>query len=341
MSKKKNTRDAIAELARKRELRRQSADQYKRNRAADIAKNEREGRPGDVDFQRMITDFRRNTKLRARSHRPIDASNINIAIRKRPILSKEIARKDWDSITCLHPLTLVHQSSTKVDGISKYLSTTEFSFDHSFDETDDHDVVYRNTAQPLIPFVCDGGNATVFAYGQTGSGKTYTMTKLQDMAADDIFKTLESKKYENDNLGVRVSFFEIYGGRCIDLLNNRSRLSIREDGKGNVVVCGLCEQECHDASEMLEVMRIGHQARATSKTEMNETSSRSHAICRVDIFDRNDPKKITRGKFSLIDLAGSERAADTKNHNRQRRVEGAVVVTYGCFYRTLTITASA
>jgi hypothetical protein len=51
-----------------------------------------------------------------------DSSNINIAIRKRPILQKEIARKDWDSITCLHPLTLVHQCSTKVDGISKYLA---------------------------------------------------------------------------------------------------------------------------------------------------------------------------------------------------------------------------
>jgi kinesin family protein 2/24 len=64
----------------------------------------------------------------------------------------------------------------------------------------------------------------VFAYGQTGSGKTYTMMAIQDMAAQDIFKTIGG----NTGEGVKVSFFEIYGGRCIDLLNSRTRLSIRE-----------------------------------------------------------------------------------------------------------------
>ena len=320
--KKRNTRDAIAELARKREERRRSASDYKRNRLNQIAKNERDGRPGDVDFQRMIQQYRTTTKLRKRSHKPIDSSNINIAIRKRPIMSREVARKDWDSITCLHPLTLVHQSSTKVDGISKFLSTTEFSFDHSFDETDDNDSVYRNTAQPLIPFVLNGGNATVFAYGQTGSGKTYTMTAIQEMAAADIFSMLD-QEHRHGDLGVRVSFFEIYGGRCIDLLNRRSRLSIREDGKGNVVVVGLTQQDCAVAGDMLDVMKLGHEARATSKTEMNETSSRSHAICRVDVYNRTTNRTV--GKFSLIDLAGSERGVDTKNHNRQRRIEGAEI----------------
>jgi kinesin family member 2/24 len=322
-NKRLNTRDAIAELARKREERRRSASDFKRNRKQQQQKNEREGRPGDVDFQNMIEDYRENTKLRKRSHKPIDNSNINIAIRKRPILQREVARKDWDSITCLHPLTLVHQCSTKVDGISKFLSTTEFSFDHSFDEKDTNDSVYRNTAKPLIPFVLAGGNATVFAYGQTGSGKTYTMTAIQESAASDIFSTIE-EEHGHDSLGVRVSFFEIYGGRCIDLLNRRSRLSIREDGRGNVVVGGLKELECYTASDMLDVMKLGHQARATSKTEMNETSSRSHAICRVEIFDRvNNDRSV--GKFSLIDLAGSERGVDTKNHNRQRRIEGAEI----------------
>ena len=244
--KKKNTRNAIEELARKRDERRRSAAAYKKNRQAAADKNVREGRPGDIDFQRMIADFRSNTKLRKRSHKPIDASNINIAIRKRPIMTKEVERKDWDSITCLHPLTLVHQCSTKVDGISKYLSTNEFSFDHSFDELDDNESVYKNTAQPLIPFVCSGGNATVFAYGQTGSGKTYTMTAIQEMAALDIFTTM---KQERKDLGVRVSFFEIYGGKCIDLLNRRNRLAIREDGKGHVVVVGVLEQECDNAGK--------------------------------------------------------------------------------------------
>ncbi len=236
-------------------------------------------------------------------------------------MPREVRRKDWDSVTCLNPITMIHQCQHKVDGITKYLDTTEFSFDHSFDEKDDNDTVYRCTARPLIPFVLAGGNATVFAYGQTGSGKTYTMTALQEMAAEDIFDSLE-RKYAHENLTVTVSFFEIYGGRCIDLLNHRARLSIREDGRGNVVIGGLKEHVVGSSKSMLEVIHAGHAARATSKTEMNEASSRSHAICQVQIKERGG---IARGKFSLIDLAGSERAADTKNHNRQRRVEGAEI----------------
>ena len=92
------------------------------------------------------------------------------------------------------------------------------------------------------------------------------MMAIQEMAAQDIFKTIR-----NTGEGVKVSSFEIYGGRCIDLLNSRTRLSIREDGKGNVVVGGLKEHVCLKKEEMLNVMKIGHSARATSKTEMNET----------------------------------------------------------------------
>ena len=324
--KPKSTVEKIEELRRNREERRRSADQYKRQRQQDKRRNEEMGRPGDIDFQRMIQHFRRTTKLKKRSHRPVDPrdprANINICIRKRPVMQHEIKRKDWDAITCLHPLTLVHKCEHKVDGITKYLTNTEFSFDHSFDENDGNECIYRCTAQPLIPFVLDGGNATVFAYGQTGSGKTYTMTGMQEMAARDVFRKIE-EEHPHEDLGVKVSFFEIYGGRCIDLLNKRSKLSIREDGRGNVVVGGICEREVSTAGEMLDVMQQGHATRATSKTEMNEVSSRSHAICRVDIFEKGVGQ--SRGKFSLIDLAGSERASDTKNHNRQRRMEGAEI----------------
>ena len=233
--KPKSTVEKIEELRRNREERRRSADQFKRQRQQDKRRNEEMGRPGDIDFQRMIQNFRRTTKLKKRSHRPLDQNdpraNINICIRKRPVMAHEIKRKDWDAITCLHPLTLVHKCEHKVDGITKYLTNTEFSFDHSFDEKDDNECIYRCTARPLIPFVLDGGNATVFAYGQTGSGKTYTMTGMQEMTARDVFRTLE-EEHPHEDLGVKVSFFEIYGGRCIDLLNKRSKLSIREDGRG-------------------------------------------------------------------------------------------------------------
>ena len=93
---------------------------------------------------------------------------------------------------------------------------------------------------PLVDFITSGagGRATCFAYGQTGSGKTYTMSGIQVMVAEDIFRLLADNERsggdgckEGDTV-VTVSFFELYGGRCQDLLNDRCRLKILEDGKG-------------------------------------------------------------------------------------------------------------
>lgn len=159
--------------------------------------------------------------------------------------------------------------------------------------------------------------------GQTGSGKTYTMVGIQKFMAEDLFHLLETDShYQSENLQVGVSFFEIYGGRCQDLLNHRHRLEIREDGDGEVQVAGLEEVPARDAAAMLAIIEMGNRNRTTHATESNDVSSRSHAICQITI--RNERDKVI-GRLSLIDLAGSERGADTKSHNRQRRMEGAEI----------------
>ena len=158
----------------------------------------------------------------------------------------------------------------------------------------------------LVPFVINGGNATVFAYGQTGSGKTYTMTAMEELLSESLFACLRERN--EDSLSVHVSFFEIYGGRCIDLLNSRKRLAVREDGRGQVQIAGLVRKEVRSETELREYIKRGNATRSTSKTEMNEASSRSHAICQLTIMD--SAAKAVRGKYSLIDLAGSERASD-------------------------------
>jgi kinesin family member 2/24 len=318
---KKSTVQAIEELRRNREERRRSAEQYKKNRAADKIRFEKKGQPGDVDFQRMIETFRKECKYKKRSHR-VKEDMMKVCIRKRPIIARERRMKDWDTVTGLNPLCIIHKSSKKVCGITKYLDNTEFSFDHVFDEVDDNALVYKVTTQPLLKHVFSkGGNATVFAYGQTGSGKTYTMVAMQNRAAEEIFQNLQQEGNIHD-AQIICAFFEIYGGRCIDLLNRRKRLTIREDGKGNVVVGGLQEVEVSTKDELLECISRGNSSRATHATEMNAVSSRSHAICRITV---RFPDKRGNGMFSLIDLAGSERGQDTKNHNRQRRVEGAEI----------------
>jgi kinesin family member 2/24 len=137
---------------------------------------------------------------------------------------------------------VVHEPKQKVD-LTKFLENQHFRFDYAFDDTATNEMVYRYffsicvfvpsaksgvfrfTAQPLVQFVFEGGMATCFAYGQTGSGKTHTMGgdfqgRTQDckkgiyaMAANDVFKQLNSPKFKNLNLRVSASFFEIYSGK--------------------------------------------------------------------------------------------------------------------------------
>jgi kinesin family protein 2/24 len=105
-------------------------------------------------------------------------------------------------------------------------------------------------------------------------------------------------------------------------LNHRNRLNIREDGSGEVVVGDLEELEVQSAEDMAAVIDMGNQNRTTHATESNDVSSRSHAICQIVLRRGNGAM---HGKYSLIDLAGSERAADTMSNNRQRRMEGSEI----------------
>lgn len=191
---------------------------------------------------------------------------ICICVRKRPISEKEVKKNDHDSVTVLHPDVWVHSAKKRVDGISKYLDHNSFRFDHAFDENVSTDVVYKYSTMPLVDFVCSGtgGRATVFAYGQTGSGKTYTMEGIQELVAEDMFHLLANEYGESDgctfqDTTVTVAYFEIYGSFIQDLLNNRQRLKILEDGKGEIVVSGLEEFEANDSAQFLALVASGNQ----------------------------------------------------------------------------------
>ena len=296
-------------------------EKIKLERAAEEQRNRENGTPGDVDFQRMIRVYRQDQPPE-QPHVVSDDEKICICVRKRPISSKEINRRDYDSITCLNPVVVVHDCKLRVDGISKYLDSTSFEVDHTFHEDNSTEEVYAYVVKPLVDFVLKNGHATVFAYGQTGSGKTYTMQGIQNQMVDDLFLGIEQAQAHTDTQ-ILVSYFEIYGGRCQDLLNNRNRLNVREDGNGEVVVADLMEVEAVSAEELHGVIDTGNKNRTTHATESNDESSRSHAICQISL--RSKMRDRLLGKFSLIDLAGSERGADTKSHNRQRRMEGAEI----------------
>lgn len=260
-----------------------------------------------------------------------DHARICICVRKRPVSDKERSQNDHDSVTCFNPVVCIHSAKFRVDGITKYLDHNSFRFDHAFDETVSTDDVYKHTTMPLLDFVCagTGGRATVFAYGQTGSGKTHTMNGIQQILCQDLFLLLSKGGVENGcslkETSIMVSFFELYGGFVQDLLNDRNRLKVLEDGKGEIQVTGLLEKEVAGPDQFSSIVDTGNSARTTHMTEKNDTSSRSHAICQIMLRDKSSGK--LRGKLSLVDLAGSERGTDTKTHNAQRRAESSDINT--------------
>ncbi|MGH0171217.1 UNVERIFIED_CONTAM: hypothetical protein FKN15_060896, partial [Acipenser sinensis] len=245
----------------------------------------------------------------------------------------ENALKDLDVLTIpSKDVVMVHEPKQKVD-LTRYLENQTFRFDYAFDDTTTNEMVYRFTARPLVETIFERGMATCFAYGQTGSGKTHTMGgdfsgKNQDcskgiyaLAARDVFLMLKKPNYKKLDLQVYATFFEIYSGKVFDLLNRKTKLRVLEDGKQQVQVVGLQEREVKCTEDVLKLIEIGNSCRTSGQTSANAHSSRSHAVFQI-ILRR---KGKMHGKFSLIDLAGNERGADTSSADRQTRLEGAEI----------------
>ncbi|NWV08190.1 KIF24 protein, partial [Ptilonorhynchus violaceus] len=256
-----------------------------------------------------------------------ESEKIRVCVRKRPLCLREVRRGEVNIITVKDKETLLlHEKKEAVD-LTQYILQHVFYFDEVFGESCTNQDVYMKTAYPLIQHIFDGGNATCFAYGQTGAGKTYTMIGthrnpgLYALAAKDIFRHLEASPSRKD-LFVLISFYEIYCGQLYDLLNGRKRLFAREDGKHIVQIVGLREVQVDSVDQLLEVILKGGKERSTGATGVNSDSSRSHAIIQIQI---KDTANRTFGRISFIDLAGSERAADARDSDRQTKMEGAEI----------------
>ncbi|XP_063151963.1 kinesin-like protein KIF24 [Candoia aspera] len=256
-----------------------------------------------------------------------ETDKIRVCVRKRPLGVREERRGEVNILIVEDKETLLlHEKKEAVD-LTQYVLQHVFYFDEVFGETCSNQDVYKKTAHPLIQHVFSGGNATCFAYGQTGAGKTYTMfgthknPGLYALAAKEIFRQLETPQARKD-LHVWISFYEIYCGQLYDLLNGRKRLFAREDSKHIVQIVGLREVQVNTVNLLLEVILKGGKERSTGATGVNSDSSRSHAIIQIQI---KDAANRVFGRISFIDLAGSERAADAKDSDRQTKMEGAEI----------------
>ena len=314
-TKIKSVQDDIDNLKKRREERK-----AKENRKMALNNHESVGRYMDKDYEKMIR-FKRGDIYSSEPdpHTSIDNSKIFVIVRKRPLSKKEISNGEIDCISCLNPKVVVHECKIKIDGITKYLEDHEFYYDNAFNENESTEEIYGYTIEPMINLVLKKGIVTCFAYGQTGSGKTFTMKGIQNLAIESLFQESQKlkKKFE-----FFISFFEIYGGRLYDLLNNKNKLQVFDDSKGVTQIYGLQEIYAETQEDMKLIIDKANSIRTTHNTVTNETSSRSHAICNIVIKEKGSKEF---GKLSLVDLAGSERAEETQSNNRTRRAEGAEI----------------
>ncbi|XP_055490889.1 kinesin-like protein KIF2A isoform X2 [Leucoraja erinacea] len=319
----------VEKLQEKREKRRIQQQEMREKRAQEV-----DSTNPNWEIMCMIREFRSSLDYRPLTATdPIDEQRICVCVRKRPLNKKENVIRDLDVLTIpSKDVVMVHEPKQKVD-LTKYLENQTFRFDYAFDETATNEMVYRFTARPLVETIFDRGMATCFAYGQTGSGKTHTMGgdftgKNQDcskgiyaLAARDVFLMLKKPNYRKIELQVYATFFEIYSGKVFDLLNRKTKLRVLEDGKQQVQVVGLSERDVKCTEDVLKLIEVGNSCRTSGQTSANAHSSRSHAVFQI-ILRR---KGKMHGKFSLIDLAGNERGADTSSADRQTRLEGAEI----------------
>uniref|UniRef100_A0A8C8IQ80 Kinesin-like protein n=1 Tax=Oncorhynchus tshawytscha TaxID=74940 RepID=A0A8C8IQ80_ONCTS len=222
-----------------------------------------------------------------------------------------------------------------------------FNFDYSYwshttpDDINYHSQkqVYKDIGEEMLLHAFEGYNVCIFAYGQTGSGKSYTMMGKQDqkdqqgiipLLCEDLFTKISDSNTDNSlSYSVEVSYMEIYCERVRDLLNpkNKGNLRVREHPLMGPYVEDLSKLAVTSYNDIQDLMESGNKARTVAATNMNETSSRSHAVFNIiftqkkhDMDSENTSEKVS--KISLVDLAGSERA-DSTGAKGTRLKEGA------------------
>ncbi|XP_025264396.1 kinesin-like protein unc-104 isoform X18 [Camponotus floridanus] len=268
-------------------------------------------------------------------------SSVKVAVRVRPFNHREITRQAQCIIDMTGNTTSI--VNPKATPGSKD-AVKSFNYDYSYFSMDPNDenyssqlMVYKDIGEEMLIHAFEGYNVCIFAYGQTGAGKSYTMMGKQEDGQEgiipqickDLFRKISYTSNERLKYSVEVSYMEIYCERVRDLLNpkNRGNLRVREHPLYGPYVEDLSKLAVLSYQDIHDLIDEGNKARTVAATNMNETSSRSHAV--FTIFFTQQQQDCATGlmtekvsKISLVDLAGSERA-DSTGAKGTRLKEGA------------------
>ncbi|KAK3593264.1 hypothetical protein CHS0354_012358 [Potamilus streckersoni] len=263
-------------------------------------------------------------------------SSVKVAVRVRPFNNRELSRGSENIITMSGKTTCIRNPKAVGPKDSKEGAIKSFNFDYSYwSHTSPEDPnfasqkqVYEEIGLEMLDHAFEGYNVCIFAYGQTGSGKSYTMMGKNEpgqqgivpQLCEDLFNRIKSSKAQDEEVkySVEVSYMEIYCERVRDLLNpgNKANLKVREHPLLGPYVEDLSKLAVQSFEDINNLIDEGNKARTVAATNMNETSSRSHAVFtiilsqkRYDVDTDMTGEKVS--KISLVDLAGSERANST------------------------------
>ncbi|XP_029943287.1 kinesin-like protein KIF1C [Salarias fasciatus] len=266
------------------------------------------------------------------------AASVKVAVRVRPFNSRETTHNSRCVIQMRGNTTSILNPKQTKDGAKN------FTFDHSYwSHTPDdssfasQQQVYKDIGEEMLLHAFEGYNVCIFAYGQTGAGKSYTMMGKQEpgqegiipQLCEDLFQRTGENRDPDLTYSVEVSYMEIYCERVRDLLNPKSQgtLRVREHPILGPYVEDLSKLAVTGFPDIRDLMDAGNKARTVAATNMNETSSRSHAVFTIVFTQKRrdqltglDTEKVS--KVSLVDLAGSERA-DSSGARGTRLKEGA------------------
>ncbi|XP_026062296.1 kinesin-like protein KIF1A isoform X5 [Carassius auratus] len=265
-------------------------------------------------------------------------ASVKVAVRVRPFNSREMGKES----KCIIQMS---GNTTTIINPKQPKESKSFNFDYSYwSHTTPEDVnyacqkqVYKDIGEEMLLHAFEGYNVCIFAYGQTGAGKSYTMMGRQEkdqegiipLLCEDLFTKISDNNDNTMSYSVEVSYMEIYCERVRDLLNpkNKGNLRVREHPLMGPYVEDLSKLAVTSYNDIQDLMDSGNKARTVAATNMNETSSRSHAVFNIiftqkrhDGDTENTSEKVS--KISLVDLAGSERA-DSTGAKGTRLKEGA------------------
>ncbi|XP_065496942.1 kinesin-like protein KIFC3 isoform X2 [Caloenas nicobarica] len=260
----------------------------------------------------LLRKYRRELQLRKKCHNELVRlkGNIRVFGRVRPI-----TKEDGEGPEATNAVTFDADDDAVLHLLHKGKQVS-FELDKVFPPQASQEEVFQEV-QALVTSCIDGYNVCIFAYGQTGAGKTYTMEGtaanpgINQRALQLLFSEVRSKAADWD-YAISVSAAEIYNEALRDLLGKepQEKLEIKlcPDGSGQLYVPGLTEFRVQSVEDINKVFEFGHVNRATECTNLNEHSSRSHALLIVTVrgLDRSTGLRTT-GKLNLVDLAGSER----------------------------------